>query len=225
MKVLIAVVTCIGNNLRIEAQRKTWVPQVEGADVRFFVGDSSLTTQADVYLPVGDGYFDLPNKVKAIFKWGLDQGYDYIFKVDDDVYLRPERLLSCGFENNNYYGVCQPKNSYASGFIYCLSSKAARLVVESQIEDWAEDRMVGVTLSQHGIMCCSDSRHVILYDHKHNNLYLGTSGPRRWNDIISAGELEPENMFDEHFLWCNSNVSLEKQRYMSDFLNNYKENK
>ena len=69
---------------------------VVGADVVFFKGWSIYGERAsdEVCLDVDDDYKELKDKVNAIHRWALQRGYEYLWKVDDDVYLRPERLLA-----------------------------------------------------------------------------------------------------------------------------------
>ena len=103
MKLLIAVVNC---HSRLEYQqciRETWLPLVQGADVRFFLGPSTREAQQDeVFLDCDDSYAGLPSKVQAIARWALTNSYDYVVKLDDDVVLRPAQFLNTGFQNYDF---------------------------------------------------------------------------------------------------------------------------
>jgi hypothetical protein len=66
-----------------------------------------------------DGYKDGKEKVIAIIQWAVEHGYDCLWKVDDDVYLRPERLLA--LEPHDYYGAIVPNSPVCAGAIYGLS--------------------------------------------------------------------------------------------------------
>jgi hypothetical protein len=132
MKVLIAVLSCElyrtnGNN---QALRDTWLPSIVGADYKFFMGQGSTCSESDeVYLDVPDDYGHVTYKTRAIYKWALEQGYDYIFKCFSDTYVCPDRLLRSGFENYDYVGnfACRPQGSFAyctGGAGYWLSKKA-----------------------------------------------------------------------------------------------------
>ena len=46
-----------------------------------------------VELPVGDAYEDLPAKVLAAIRYAADHDYDYVYKVDTDVFVLPEVFL------------------------------------------------------------------------------------------------------------------------------------
>src|SRR5579864_1077075 len=94
---LVAIVTCHKDKFieQAEIQRQTWVPLCAkyGIDVKFFLGQSTRAPREDeVYLDVDDGYAGLPAKVQAMLAWAVAQGYDYILKTDDDVYIVPGRL-------------------------------------------------------------------------------------------------------------------------------------
>lgn len=79
--------------------RDTWMRHVpQGMRVAFFVGhvDADWTGENDVWqLDTPDDYAHLPQKLLAAFRKALqDPEWDYIFKCDDDTFLRPDRLHS-----------------------------------------------------------------------------------------------------------------------------------
>jgi galactosyltransferase len=107
LRVLIAVAGCHKYRFKANNQRATWVKDAVGADVRFFVGhpiDDRTPLADEVWLDCPDDYQSRKLKVLAIVRWALAHGYEYLWLVDDDVYLRPERLLAlepfdyCGFQ-------------------------------------------------------------------------------------------------------------------------------
>lgn len=98
---LIAVMGCEPRVSLMEIQKQTWAAD-SPLDVHFFTGPE---------LSVADGYWwDLCYKIQAICKWALARGYTHLFKCDDDTYVRPERLLTSGFEQHDYVGMCQTPN-------------------------------------------------------------------------------------------------------------------
>ena len=51
------------------------------------------TVETRVELPVGDAYEDLPAKVLAAIQYAAEHDYDYVYKVDTDVFVLPEIFL------------------------------------------------------------------------------------------------------------------------------------
>lgn len=167
MKCLIAVVTCRRLRERADVLRRTWVPKVQCADVRFFVGSGEGELRSDeVAVEAPDDYQGLRVKTQRVFAWSVENGYDRTLKMDDDVYLIPERLdvvlqspadyigrhraPSCENDAPRIYG---PKESwFCSGFSYVVSRRAAQIVAAAPDNtDWAEDRFTGNALFRAGI--------------------------------------------------------------------------
>jgi hypothetical protein len=127
--------------------RRSWgrVALEAGIDVRFFLGGRyPANLEADeTWVPVPDDYLSLPHKTKAIAQCSLIQGYDYLFKCDNDTFLVPKRLLQCGFEDFDYYGTPVNKIYLNGGPGYFLSKRAAEIVAASEVDEQAEDRWVG----------------------------------------------------------------------------------
>ena len=143
-KTLIAVAGCHAREAYADAQRKTWVKDVRGADVRFFAGRPSIFAVAprcadDVWLQVPDGYWQRKLKVLAMILWALERGYEYMWKIDDDVYVRPERLLA--LPQVDYQGLVinapQEGLRVCHGFLYGISlASMARLLFKP--DKWPE---------------------------------------------------------------------------------------
>ncbi len=162
-RILIGIKSCErdARNGANEAIRKTWGRDLPG--LRFFVGGKrdaphGPTPQGSIIvLDCPDTYEGLPQKTRAILRYGLDHERDFIFLFDSDTFVVPERLLACGFENydltgslggNTENGKYYPWPSGGAGYI--LSNRAARFVVDAPpSEEWAEDRMVGQILGPH----------------------------------------------------------------------------
>jgi hypothetical protein len=150
VRLLIAVTTCHARRRQADAQYFSWAKGV--GDVRFFLGEGKSEDVRDVILPVDDSYQGLPAKVKATMSWARSNGYDAVFKVDDDVYVVPERLYRAGYERFDYVGNFRAGNggyghAYASGFAYWLGSRAVSIIADAPLtEDTFEDRWVGNTL-------------------------------------------------------------------------------
>jgi hypothetical protein len=85
---------------RRQAVRRTWAASLPAnVSLHFFVGeDASEEVRQEpnvVTLPMTDTYLNLTKKTVAIMEWFLLKANpeDYLAKVDDDAYLRPEYLL------------------------------------------------------------------------------------------------------------------------------------
>lgn len=220
MNPLIAVVTCRPYRKRAEAQRLTWAKDAEGVlDVRWFVGNGMDDPMPhEVHLDVDDGYFGLPDKVQEVCRWALSHGYTHIFRTDDDVYIRPERVLaqmqelvvggvsyagrvrgpSDGYTRTEPHEHVMWPAPYCSGFGYLLDEKAMRLIAQApRSEDPAEDRWVGNLLLKEGIAPVQLEQKLAVVQAKNAGL-SGIEGPRRGNDIIAACEYEGTHMMLAH---------------------------
>ena len=97
-KVSILVGICSAQKLteRRDAVRDSWLkrPQ-EGIACRFFIGGEVAQEERGdtVGLDAPDSYNDLPAKVLAFLRYGLEHyDFDWIFKCDDDTYVDLSRL-------------------------------------------------------------------------------------------------------------------------------------
>lgn len=153
---------------RHDAVRRTWLYNgtIGGYgtnDWRFFYG-RQMEPQAipldAVVLDVPDDYRGLALKVRGMVRWALEQGYDYICKVDDDCYVFLDRLLSRFDPAADYRGSVQTtdETKYASGGLYWLSRRAMAVIADAEPErdEWREDRWVGRTLAGVGIYPTND---------------------------------------------------------------------
>lgn len=218
MRILIAVLTCHKMRARAHAVRETWASCFsatnEGetsqahADLRFFLGRGPGPQAPDeVLLDVDDGYFSLPAKSRAICCWAAERGYDYLFKCDDDVYVEPRRLLAAVPAGQDYLGRLRGPSGgypapYASGFARWLSRRACELVAHSELNgDRAEDRWIGNLLHAAGISCTHDPRYVIARSARNATSF--PEGPAAGNQVIAAGEYEPQEMRRLHQMWLS----------------------
>jgi hypothetical protein len=165
--------------------RATWGQQFRGrALVRFFIGHQNkdyfmshpaakarMLQSDEVELDTPDDYDSLPYKTRAICRWAMSKNLDHIFLCDNDTYVYPQRLLTCGYDRydyvgkiskplgetfpynavdrknvNHYIAECHP---WASGGLgYFLSRDAARVVSDSYPNIWAEDLWVGQVMGE-----------------------------------------------------------------------------
>jgi hypothetical protein len=169
-RVLVAVKNCVKYRHRAEAQRATWATFHPDCDIRFFLGGDPLAPQIrkhpdEVILPVPDDYLSLPLKTKAICRWALQNGYDFLFTCDDDTYVQLDRLLASDFKDHDYVGRLRGPSGgysapYCSGFAYWLSIKAMHAVISAGLNgDTADDRFIGQVMEQNGIKGVFDDRY------------------------------------------------------------------
>jgi hypothetical protein len=178
-RILFAVVTCHRRTYAPEAQhnihknetnthvewvRNTWLPHTTGrVDAKFFYGLGGQRKSPDeIELPVGDDYYSLVAKVRAVIQYAYDAGYDYLLKLDDDVYVNVDGTLA-GFVPADYrgtlregqvmqYGTSELTCKYACGPAYWLSRRAMKAILDSPIPATPyEDRATGYMLIQAGI--------------------------------------------------------------------------
>jgi hypothetical protein len=190
-KILFAVISChrrtyapeathsthqSGDNRNIEWVRKTWFDAAQ-VDKKIFFGGRTVVDELCewaikdlgyqdnhvVVLPVGDDYYSLVPKVRAMIRWARDAGYDYLAKIDDDVYVDVDKTLA-NFQSVDYRGNMREGQvkrfgeepeltvKYACGPCYWLSRKAMEAILNSpEPATPYEDRATGYVLAQAGI--------------------------------------------------------------------------
>jgi hypothetical protein len=196
---LIAVAGCWPRGDRTQSQRDTWAQNGEV----FFVGrppdDEPRLTARTVVLDVDDGYAGLPEKVRGICRWGIKNDFDSLCKLDDDVYMRPERLDGV-LGDADYVGRFRVGYDgfpdYASGFTYMLSRRAMQIIADAELTaDPNEDRWVGTVLHEAGVQARHEARFCCPF-----NGGLEPCGERIWHhelgQNISFAQLSPANIYD-----------------------------
>jgi|SRR5580692_12085237 hypothetical protein len=170
-----------GINSNVQWVQDTWFADTLGVvDAKFFFGGATSVASIwepggitlppqeshdgrGVVLPVGDDYYSLVPKVRAVIRWAYDHGYDYLYKIDDDVYVDVEKTLA-GFLPVDYRGNMREGQvkrfgeepeltvKYACGPCYILSRKAMEAIINSpEPATPYEDRATGYVLSLAGI--------------------------------------------------------------------------
>lgn len=177
---------------RIKAIRETWIkdiaPFASYVDYKIFFGNATRneTKQGswksparakakvkddEVFLDVPDDYEHLPHKMQAIYKWALANGYDYVYKCDDDTWVYVDRLMRSGFEEYDQLGYsnCSDPNNTCNCYVtggpgYWLSKRALTKVVNTPVNHWAEDCWVGSALKNTGLLRAGSGNYLPGFD-------------------------------------------------------------
>jgi len=210
-KLLIAICSCQRDkNLGChDIVRQEWGKNVSDiADVRFFIGGPKIETLEDeVWIDCPDDYENLTLKTRQILLWMLTNGYDYLFKCDNDTRLFLKEFRQYDYKAFDYSGIFfdygKPELMYASGNGYFLSRKACEIAsrFEDLLKPGAEDVTVGKAL-QSSIMKGEITAHHI-------------SDRRAWTGDKGAGEIH--KMVPEHVLiqFCTNGWINGKPRRVS----------
>lgn len=195
VKVLLAILACERDVALQNLQRQMFLKNTS-LDYRFFAGSANLKSPDVVSLGVSDDFLALPFKTQAMCRWAFENGYDFVFKLDTDTYLRPERLIPSGFQRHNYTGFFSydpGPGAYASGGPgYWLSRASMEIVSGSKAifldmpnpsnptePSWrGEDLQVCWVLRDHGIHCHKDLRYC-----------LRSPGPLPGNNLITVHDV------------------------------------
>lgn len=117
-----------------DAMRQTWLQDAKrlGIEYKFFHGEGSEPKDDVVVLDCADGYEALTWKTREKFKWAYEHGYTDVFHCYHDTYAAVERLLTCGYENYDFFGEFMDRDGYRfckSGGGYFISQSAMWHVV------------------------------------------------------------------------------------------------
>jgi len=167
MSILYGVLSCFSQPERRQAVIDTWANDLlPGDELVFIVGDptANRTYRAGNLLiaPCPDVYRHLTDKVYWFFKWAsLNSRAEYVFKCDDDTYIRPERMAS--LPDGEYVGhkLYHKKHgvTYASGgagyrlpmwLLPGLTEELKCSMSDPPKFETIEDMMVGDTLNRMG---------------------------------------------------------------------------
>jgi hypothetical protein len=131
------------NSPRNQAVRDTWWRHIPPDMVgRFFVGRTGTLDSDTVQLDCADTYLDLIDKIRGVFGWALDKGFDRILKCDDDTFIFPamfdflrtvtDEVTSCVWNVGGAMG-------YMSGGTgYVFGRKAMKAALEAPRESFPQ---------------------------------------------------------------------------------------
>lgn len=146
MRVLVALITCKLPSYSAKRWRceETWAKHLPRAW-------NFLSVDGDLF-ETGDEYDSLSDKVQRTCRFAEKGDYDWLLKVDDDVWLKPNQLI---LPDRDYAGhvLFHPDYDFCSGGCYWLSRTALEIVASAsrnRENPWAEDQWVGELLWQEG---------------------------------------------------------------------------
>lgn len=186
MNILIAIHASHSQPEQMQAQRETWIQDVldnldtcYALEYKFVLGQPEGDEPDAVYCDFPDGpkYRDakqmfrtrvLIHKTEALARYAFANDYDFVFKCDDDTYIRPDLLLNSGFEQHDYSGFTEAHYDFSFGHYrwcqggagYWLSRRAMEIINEYGLHlNPAEDFAVGQLLARNGIQPHHDERY------------------------------------------------------------------
>lgn len=185
---------------RVQAIRDTWLKDVT-MDYKIVKGrgNEAFRKSDELFLNCPDDYLHSTEKIRALIRYTLDQGYDYLLKIDDDVYVYWDRLMqnvpTADYVGGGPFGgpVGGISGCYASGMTYWLSKHAMETLMACPAGSWAEDRWVGESLKKKGIQCVFDPRYYIVPPTRRNQ-YISDEELARPNGYLAIHSLSPDQM-------------------------------
>lgn len=171
MKLLIGLLACQEYKQRRQLCRSTWLSQApsHGLDYVFLIGghDRAERRGDELWLPVGDQYYDLPKKTKAFCEWvDKETDFTHVWKADDDTYCCIPRFawwLEHRYKGQPYVGNEWDKNTkYASGGAGYLLDRTAIQAAAKDLNTRKkyEDLEMGKVMRRHHIPFTIDNHFI-----------------------------------------------------------------
>jgi hypothetical protein len=115
--------------------------------------DYSKLKGDEIILNVDDSWAGMVFKIRESRRWAIENGYEFIFKIDCDTYLDVWRLNKSKFRNHDYWGEKSGDDHvYCGGWKgYMLSSKAYSLTIDCDIDNLCEDVWTSLIMEKNGI--------------------------------------------------------------------------
>ncbi len=147
---LVGFKTCLQMKYLVRANRcyKTWRRTLPvGWDFFYGIGEN---------LGVPEGMWNLGFKTQALCRLAGHGGYEWLLLVDDDTFLRTDRLLLPP-NGADYAGLVMPAAhgepwEYCAGGAYWLGPRAWKAIVGARMDSALEDHWVGGVLTRADIL-------------------------------------------------------------------------
>jgi hypothetical protein len=226
MKTLIAVMCCHSRIAYSDASRQTWAKDVQGADYKVFYGDGShgVLNPDEIQLAAPDDYYHTLTKIYEIVKWAYEQGYDYVLKCDDDVYVLPDRLMTSPFMQHDFVGgepfgvdgdrIFRYQNAVlAPGGVWWMSRKAMAAVLSFPQPKQNDDELfVAHALKTHGLKVHIDNRIGGYGSIPSGSYELVHCQLPDASSVIAEYEFTPEQMQNNHMQWKTGTRSFPSEK-------------
>lgn len=136
-----------GPNQRRLAVEQTWWKDLAvqpHATGKFFTGPE---------LGCDDKFTALPEKNKRICQYALDNGFDRLFRCDDDTFVHIDRMVRLAWEHEVDYAGSDCGGFAIGGAGIWLNRGAMEIVARSEcpVGEWRDDAFIGTALKAHGI--------------------------------------------------------------------------
>lgn len=227
MRIFLAIKSSWSNLARRDACRATWIQgfqehlahTFDEIDYKFILGahaptkpfalvTENLYGERDIAcVNVPDDFKHMGAKVSYAAYCSRLQGYDYTVIMDDDTYLRPERLIALAEEMDHRGGHCiaymREKPTYPQGAMYMVNTTGALALISNDLSKYVGPDDVGA------------GEALALF--KLNMLHTGNINPGsrftdnfplKTNNIISTHKCLPPQMHMAHRLWLDSHENV-----------------
>jgi hypothetical protein len=155
------------------------------------LGDAEATNEPGlVSLPVQDTYDRLAAKVHCFYRYALEHyDFEYLFKCDDDTYVRPERLCRLPRTGVDFLGSMQILRGYAQGGAgYLMSRRMVKHFASQSAANRPEDVFFTELAKASGMTLASTER---LQGYK-------DQVPEVENEVVTGHWLNPFEMHRVH---------------------------
>jgi hypothetical protein len=214
MKILLAVFSCHQYNYkfddpcmkdwyirpdvdRVSALRDTWLKDVtvDYVVVKGRPTAGQVPLPDEIFVDAPDDYQHSALKLKELVQYALALGYDYILKIDDDVFVYWDRILQNLPTTEDYVG--GGPSGFAAGCAYWLSSKAMKLLAALPCFRWQEDYWCGCAMERHKVPFTKDARYYIAPTTQ-TNQYISDEALANPNEYLTIHSLSPDQMRQYH---------------------------
>lgn len=199
LKVKVCIKSCHAHPERRQAQRETWLPELD-VDFFFLIGGAPTDEKDVLYCQAPDTFSSIAPKVWCACKYALEENVTNLFVCDDDTYCRPDRLLGpdAYYWKGDYIGFVRTNGvPYIQGSAYWLSERSMEQVVlhkEIMRPDVIDDGAVGQ---------CLVDRVQFVHDWRYQPGPNGLeTAPLPQNNFITTHKCLPAQMKVAHKPWA-----------------------